>query len=233
MFRRCRLQTAKRFCRFAGFCGTVCKTMSFSLTASEFVCSTLPLLFEFCIAQFFCTVCVIFVPWRQFCHAIFALVNTVAVFCRWFSQPLNFCLCRHGVAYIKFVWKNIRIFVLYFLYIGLSLCTFFLYRMRYFCALTAILFCIFTLLNTVAVVLPLIFTTVKYLFWQTRFGVHWFVLKGEQSYCFLWSLRFCFVHFLLLLFTASAFWRKAFLKKQVLENSARWFLIPAVLCLLY
>ena len=62
MFRRCRLQTAKRFCRFAGFCGTVCKTMSFSLTASEFVCSTLPLLFEFCIAQFFCTVCVIFVP---------------------------------------------------------------------------------------------------------------------------------------------------------------------------
>ena len=27
--------------------------MSFSLTASEFVCSTLPLLFEFCIAQFF------------------------------------------------------------------------------------------------------------------------------------------------------------------------------------
>ena len=62
MFRRCRLQTAKRFCRFAGFYGTVCKTMSFSLTASEFVCSTLPLLFEFCIAQFFCTVCVIFVP---------------------------------------------------------------------------------------------------------------------------------------------------------------------------
>ena len=60
MFRRCRLQTAKRFCRFAGFCGTVCKTMSFSLTAAEFVCSTLPLLFEFCIAQFFCTVCVIF-----------------------------------------------------------------------------------------------------------------------------------------------------------------------------
>lgn len=44
--------------------------------------------------------------------------------------------------------------------------------MRYFCTLTAILFCIFTLLNTVAVVLPLIFTTVKYLFLQTRFGVH-------------------------------------------------------------
>ena len=36
--------------------------------------------------------------------------------------------------------------------------------MRYFCTLTAILFCFFTLLNTVAVVLPLIFTTVKYLF---------------------------------------------------------------------
>lgn len=53
-------QTMFRRCRFAGFCGTVCKTMSFSLTAAEFVCSTLPLLFEFCIAQFFCTVCVIF-----------------------------------------------------------------------------------------------------------------------------------------------------------------------------
>ena len=99
----------------------------------------------------------------------------------------------------------------------LLLCTIFLYRMRYFCTLTAILFCIFTLLNTVAVVLPLIFTTVKYLFWQTRFGVHSFVLKGEQSYCFLWSLRFCFVHFCfcflrLVHFGARNFWKSRFWK---------------------
>ena len=76
-------------------------------------------------------------------------------------------LCKHGVAYIKFVLKNIHHYTHYcalFLYVGLWLCTIFLYRMRYFCTLTVILFCIFTLLNTVAVVLPLIFTTVKYLF---------------------------------------------------------------------
>lgn len=57
MLRRCRLQTSKRFCRFAGFCGTVCKTMSFSLTASELVCSTsTTLLFVFALHNFFCTV---------------------------------------------------------------------------------------------------------------------------------------------------------------------------------
>ena len=96
---------------FAGFCGTVCKTMSFSLTASEFVCSiSTTLLFELCIAQFF------------------------------------------------------------------------LYRMRYFCTLTVILFCIFTLLNTVAVVLPLIFTTVKYLLLQTRRCVHKICVKNIRIF---------------------------------------------------
>ena len=64
----------------------------------------------------------------------------------------------------KICVKNIRIFVLYFYISDFRFAQFFLYRMRYFCTLTAILFCIFTLLNTVAVVLPLIFTTVKYLF---------------------------------------------------------------------
>ena len=164
---------------------------------------------------------------------IFTLLNTVAVVLPLIFTTVKYLFWQTRRCVHKICVKKYTHFCALFLYVGLSLCTILLYRMRYFCTLTAILFGIFTLLNTVAVVLPLIFTTVKYLFWQTRFGVHSFVLKGEQSYCFLWSLRFCFVHFLLLLFTASAFWRKAFLKKQVLENSARWFLIPAVLCLLY
>ena len=164
MFRRCRLQTAKRFCRFAGFCGTVCKTMSFSLTASEFVCSTLPLLFEFCIAQFFLYRMRYFCTLTAILFCIFTLLNTVAVVLPLIFTAVKCLLLQTRRCVHKIFVKKYTHFCALFLYIGLSLCTIFLYRMRYFCTLTAILFCIFTLLNTVAVVLPLIFTAVKYLF---------------------------------------------------------------------
>ena len=65
--------------------------------------------------------------------------------------------------------------------------------MRYFCTLTAILFCIFTLLNTVAVVLPLIFTTVKCLLLQTRRCVHKICVKEytpiHALLCFVFICR--------------------------------------------
>lgn len=122
MFRKDGLQSLKQFCRFAGFCGTVCKTMSFSLTASEFVCSFTPA-FCFCLAQFF------------------------------------------------------------------------LYRIRYFCTFTSILFCIFTLLNTVAVILPLIFTAKSHRLCKHGVAFNKFVLKGKQSYFSFDACVFCFVYF--------------------------------------
>ena len=133
----------------------------------------------------------------QLCHCFlnFALHNFFVPYALYFTLTAilscNFCIGKYGFGNLtvdfhcqkpslmqtrrcvhKICVKKYTHFCALFLYIGLSLCTIFLYRMRYFCTLTAILFCIFTLLNTVAVVLPLIFTTVKCLLLQTRFGVH-------------------------------------------------------------
>ena len=66
--------------------------------------------------------------------------------------------------------------------------------MRYFCTLTVILFCIFTLLNTVAVVLPLIFTAVKCLLLQTRRCVHKICVKIYAFLCFIFIYRTLALH---------------------------------------
>lgn len=167
MFRRCRLQTAKRFCRFAGFCGTVCKTMSFSLTASEFVCSTLPLLFEFCIAQFFLyrmryffTLTVILSC--NFCIGKYGFGNLTVDFHCQKPSLMQTRRCVHKICVKEYTPLH-ALLCFVFIYRTFALHNFFVPYALYF-TLTAILFCIFTLLNTVAVVLPLIFSTVKYLF---------------------------------------------------------------------